>query len=131
MQINPINNTTFGAKIVPSVYLNKAIDLAKEDAKSINDIDKFRALKFYNNLRKIELDSSRNQLVITKNKKDTLPILMLDNDRSYIPVYKNVEGGIGAIVQDAINSLAARTYLTTDIKHRVYINEKSFDAWVK
>ena len=97
----------------------------------MNDMDRHRARTFYKNLRKIELDGSRNQLVISKNKNDTLPVLMLDNDRSYIPVYKNVAGGIGAIVQDTINSLVARTYCAFDIKHHVFMNENSFDTWVK
>ena len=131
MQVNSVNSMTFGAKIIPSEYLNKAIDLAKKDAKSLNDMDRHRARKFYNNLRTIELDCTRTQLVIDKNNNSTLPVLILDNDRSYIPVYKNVEGGIGAIVQNAINTLAKRTYFASDIKHHVFMNENSFDAWVK
>ena len=134
MQVNSISNTTFGARIIPSEYLNKAIYLAKYDYESGTPEGKKRAVTFYNSLRTIELDNRTNELSIVDTDKKLPPILKLDGTKRLIESYKDCEHKIGNAVQEAINSLADSKYFRGEMKreeaNKVNL-EYAFDAWVK
>ena len=134
MQVNSINNTTFGARIMPSEYLNKAIYLAKYDFESGTPEGKKRAAEFYNSLRTIELDNRTNELSIIDTDKKLPPILKLDGTKRFIETYKDCEQKIGRAVQEAINSLADSKYFRGEIKRDAAqkVNlEYAFDVWAK
>ena len=132
MQVNQINNTSFGARILPSAYLNKAIDIAKKDAVSGTKDGKERAATFFNSLRTIELDGSKKELSIIDIDKNLPPMLKLDGTKRFIESYKE-PANIGLAVQEAINAMVDSKYFRGEkIFDAQKVNlEHVFDIWVK
>ena len=132
MQVNSVNTVTFGAKIMPSEYLNKAIDLAKVDAASGTKEGIQRAEAFYNSLRTIELDSTKKELSINDNDKKLPPILSLDGTRRFVELYRNAENVTGRAVQEAINFMAISKYFRSEMKNEAEnVNLlTAFDKWI-
>ena len=132
MQVNPINNTSFGARIVPSEYLNKAIELAKTDAQSGTEQGLKSAATFYNSLKTIEMDKTKSKLLISDADKNMPPILSLDGTRRIVELYRDVENKLGRAVQEAINSMAEIKYFRGEIKNYAQKENltKAFDKWV-
>lgn len=132
MQVNSVNSTIFGAKIMPSEYLNKAIDLAKADVANGTKDGIQRAETFYNSLRTIESDSNVKELSINDNDKKLPPILSLDGTRRFVELYKNAENITGRAVQEAINFMAISKYFRNEMKNEAAnVNLlKAFDKWI-
>lgn len=133
MQLKSVSNTTFCAKIIPSKYFNKAIDLAKEDVACGSDEALRRAATFYNNLKTIELDNTRKELAIKAPYPYMPPILKLDNSCSFIEISSIHNDNTGLLVQEAINSLADSKYSCGEIKdYAKDVDLKyAFDVWKK
>ena len=131
MQVYPINNTIFSARIVPSEYLNKAIDLAKQDAASGTKQGIDNASKFYNSLRTIELDGSKKELSISDADKSLPPVVRLDGTKFFVETYKDVENKTAVAVQDAINTLADSKYFQGEMRNDASkVDLKyAFDVW--
>ena len=129
MQVNSIDRTSFEAKIVPSQYLNKAIELAKADALSGTKEGRKRAEIFYNNLKTIELDNNYSKLSIVDKDKKLPPILCLDGTRFFIEKYN----GIAKAVQEAVKKMAEAKYFNGEVKN--YAEKENlavaFNKWVK
>lgn len=133
MQINSINNVNFGARIVPSEYLNKAIYMAKYDYESGTAEGKKRASTFYNSLRTIESDGTKKELSINDSNKNLPPILNLDGTKFFIETYRDVENKTAAAVQDAVNLMAQAKYFRNEMKNEAdKVNlSYAFDVWKK
>lgn len=132
MQVNSISNNTFGARIAPSEYLNKAIDLAKNDVASGTEEGIKRAATFYNSLRTIELDGSKKELSINNSYKYLPPILSLDGTKFFVDIYHDVSHKIGLAVQEAVNIMSEAKYFRGEMKNYAEKADlsKAFDKWL-
>ena len=131
MQIYNVTPVSFGAKIIPSEYLNKAIDLAKSDIEGGTKSGYKRASTFFNSLRTIELDGSKKQLYITENNNNLPPTLHLDGTKRFIEIYRDSEHKTGTAVQEAINSMAESKYFRGEMRddaQKVNLSY-AFDLW--
>ena len=133
MRVNSISNNAFGARIMPSEYLNKAIDLAKSDVAGGTKEGQKRAARFFNNLVAIESDNSRKLLTINDSNKKLPPILNLDGTKFFVETYKDAEDKTALAVQEAINTMAESKYFQGEVKDeasKMSLNH-AFDYWKK
>ena len=132
MQVNKIDNIGFGAKIISSEGMTKALELAKNDAINGGSEGISRAAKFYNSLRTIEKDETAKKLVVRLDSPRLYPHIKVDGAIRFLEQIGKTENSIAVSIQNAINEFVENRYFLKGIKDeakRVNL-KKAFDKWM-
>lgn len=132
MEVNGINRTSFGAKIIPSAELNKALELAKKDASSGTIEGLERAGKFYNSLRTIERECEGQEFFVKTGQKRFYPHVKLGGVIRLLEFFGRMENNIAMSVQDAVNKLVESKFFRGEVKDEAKNTDlvKAFDRWM-
>ena len=91
MEVNRFDNTNFCARIKPSKELNKALELAKQDALSGTKEGAERASKFYNSLRTIEKECEEKEFFVKTGQERFYPHVKLGGIIRFLEFFGKME----------------------------------------
>jgi len=115
MQVNSIDNTSFGATIISSKALDSALELAQSEAsEGTKEGIKF-ASEFYNNLRTIEKDENAATFFVDANPVHFYPYMRLGNNTRLLEFFGHTGKDIAYSIIDGVKKLVEGKYLKSEI----------------
>ncbi len=132
MNISPISNQSFNARIIPCRALDITLEYAQSDALSGTKEGLQRASELYNNLKAIENDTKSEIFFIDTEAVKYHPYLRLDG---YIKLLGPISSSgeiIAKSVRNGINKLINETHLKDRIKDEAKDTDltKAFIKWL-
>ena len=132
MQVNSIDNTSFGATILSSKALDSALGLAQSEAsKGTKEGIKF-ASEFYNNLRTIEKDENAATFFVYANPVHFYPYMRLGKNTRLLEFFGHTGKDIAYSIIDGVKKLVEGKYLKSEIvdEAKDVDLKKAFMRWV-
>ena len=132
MQVNTVNNISFGAKIIPSKALDAALEMAQNDANIGTKEGLKRASEFYNYLRTIENDTNAETFFVDANPHHLYPYMCLGRSKRILEFFGQGGSGIAASIQDGVKKLVEGKYLKSEIVDEAKDVDltKVFNRWI-
>ena len=132
MNISPVNNVSFNARIIPSRALDTALERAQYDAMSGTKEGLKRASELYNNLCAIEKDMSSEVFFIDTDAIKFNPYVRLDGHITLLGPISSAGEMIAKSVCNGINKLVNETHLKDQVKDEAKNVDltKAFMKWL-
>ena len=132
MNINPINNVSFNARIIPSRSLDIALEYAQLDVLSGTKEGLQRASELYNNLKAIENDIKSEIFFVDTNALRYHPYIRLDGYTKLLGPISSSGETVAKAVRDGINKLVNETHLKDLVKDEAKNTDltKAFSKWL-
>ena len=115
MQVTPVNNVSFSAKIMPCRALDAALELAQSGARLGTADGLKKASEFYNSLRTIENDKNIETFFIDANPIKYHPYMRLGNVIKLLECYGTRADDIAKSIIEGVNKLVKERYLPAQV----------------
>ena len=115
MQVNTVNNVSFGAKIIPSKALDSALELAQNEAYKGTKEGLKRSAEFYNYLRTIENDATADNFFVDANPAFFYPYMQLGKSKRLLEFFGSSGKDIAHSIQNGVKKLVEGKYLRSEI----------------
>ena len=115
MQVTPVNNVSFCAKILPCRALDAALELAQSGARRGTTDGLKRASEFYNNLRTIENDKNIETFFVDSKPIKYHPYMRLGNVTKLLECYGTRTEDSAKSIIEGVSKLVKETYSPSQI----------------